>query len=170
MAPKLMRACRAGFAALVFLATAAGLSGCGKAQPTAPPIVFATETSTAGSAITIVPVSKLPLADNEPDPADVTLESVGIAAEGGYIVVYFIAPPEVAGGWWQGSVYVMDERTGVIYAEVPVMPVVGPLFAKPKEAGQQGYCMLTNTGGGIRNGSVVTVVLGSYRREHITVQ
>jgi hypothetical protein len=44
------------------------------------------------------------------------------------------------------------------------------LFVKPQEAGQEGYYMLINAGAGIKAGSLVTVVLGNYKREHITVQ
>ena len=166
-----MRHSSARPAVLLLLTAAIWLSGCREAaSSTAPPIVFITETATPDSGVAVVPVSEIPTAGTEPDGANVTFEGVGIAADGGYIAVYFKAPPEVAGGWWQGSIYVLDEGTGILYAEIPVMPVVGPLIGKPKEAGQEGYCMLTNTGGAIRPGSVVTVVLGSYKREHITVQ
>jgi hypothetical protein len=50
------------------------------------------------------------------------------------------------------------------------MPVVGPLFGKPQQDDQVGYCMLANTDSSVKTGSMLTVVLGKYRRAHIKVQ
>ena len=102
--------------------------------------------------------------------AGVELLSVGFAAEGELIIVNYKADPWVAQKFWPGVLSVVDEATGTVYNEVPVMPVIGPLIARPKEAGQLGYVMLVNTPPGLRAGSLVTVVLGDFKQEHVTVQ
>jgi hypothetical protein len=84
--------------------------------------------------------------------------------------VGFKVPPRTAENWWQGSVYVIDEGTGTVYKDIPVAPIIGPLLAKPVEEGQIGYAMLNNYRNGVKSGSVVSVVLGKFKREHITVQ
>lgn len=100
----------------------------------------------------------------------VELLGVGFAAEGGFIIVNFRAPPAVVQGWWQGLVSVTDEASGMIYNEIPVMPVIGPLIGRPVEAGQIGYVMLTHNPPSLRYGSLVTVVLGEYKFEHVKIQ
>jgi hypothetical protein len=95
---------------------------------------------------------------------------VGYAVEGALIDIQFRAPKEVSEGWWQGTVYVIDEATGESYREIPVVPKVGPLMSKPVTAGQVGYIMLVNGPVPLVPGSVVTVVLGEYRFEHVPVQ
>jgi hypothetical protein len=49
------------------------------------------------------------------------------------------------------------------------MPTVGPLLGRPKEPGQIGYVMLVNAPPGLHPGSIVTVVLGDCKQEHVTV-
>ena len=110
------------------------------------------------------------VAENEPDANGVELKGVGFAVDGSYIMVSYTAPPEVAQDWWENSIYVIDEETGGVYAEIPVMPKIGPLLGKPVEAGQIGYVMLINHDFGIQSGSVVSVVLGKYKRIDIQVQ
>jgi hypothetical protein len=100
----------------------------------------------------------------------VELLRVDFAAEGKYIYVEFRAPPRVARKWRQGNVSVIDEATGTIYNGIPVAPIIGPLIAQPVHEGQIGYVMLTNDGLGIKSGSVVTVVLGDFKQEHVTVK
>ncbi|MGE5140671.1 MAG: hypothetical protein ACM3JD_14480 [Rudaea sp.] len=100
----------------------------------------------------------------------VVLGQVGFGADGGFIVVNFTAPPQIAHAWIQGMMYVVDEATGYKYSEIPVIPVVGPMFAKPKEDGQSGYVMFVNTNGTLRPGAVVTVVLGDFKQEHVVAQ
>jgi hypothetical protein len=97
------------------------------------------------------------------DTERVQVLSVVMAAEGGFILVNFMAPPKVVGTWYQGGVWLEDEATGALYSEIGVLPVVGPLFGRPVEPGQPGYVMLGP-------GAVVTVVLGDYRFEHIHVE
>jgi hypothetical protein len=100
----------------------------------------------------------------------VELISVGIGVEGYFIEVYFLAPPAVAGGWYQGNVSVIEETSGTVYNEIPVLPVVGPLFGKPVEAGQIGYVMLVNAPVPLQSGSFVIITLGEYIFEHIQVK
>ena len=109
-------------------------------------------------------------ADPEVEEIPVQVTSVGFAAEGGMIVVRFLAPPEEAAKWWQGSVSVTDEGTGEVYDEVPVMPKIGPLIGRPKFAGQAGYVMLMNAPPYLQPGALVTIVLGAHEFEHVPVQ
>jgi hypothetical protein len=109
-------------------------------------------------------------ATEEAGTAEVELLSVGLAAEGELIIVNYRADPWAAQKFWPGVVSVIDETTGAVYNEVPVMPVIGPLIGRPKEAGQPGYVMLVNTLPGLRSGSLVTVVLADFKQEHVTVQ
>ena len=100
----------------------------------------------------------------------VQLLGVSLAPETGLIVVQFKASPYVANRWQQGQVYVVDEETDTRYSVIPVAPLIGPLFSRPKYEGQIGYVMFTNTPPpGLHAGSRVTVVLGDFRQEHVTV-
>jgi hypothetical protein len=76
----------------------------------------------------------------------------------------------VAGSWYQGIVSVTDEGTGTVYNEVPVIPVVGPLFGKPVQDGQRGYVMFVNGPVPLQSGSLVTVTLGDYIFKHLLVK
>jgi hypothetical protein len=101
------------------------------------------------------------------------LVNVGFAAEGRMIIVQFRASPEEADGWWQGSMYVVDEATQTTYDEIPVMPKIGPLIGRPQAAGQVGYVMFVNAAPGatsLHPGTLVSVVLGKHKWEHIIVQ
>jgi hypothetical protein len=100
----------------------------------------------------------------------VQLLGVSLGDESGLILVQFIAPPAVTRTWQQNNVYVEDEANGARYDEVPVMPVIGPLFAHPKTAGQIGYVMFVNAGNSLLRNARVTVVLGRFRQEHVVVQ
>jgi len=104
-----------------------------------------------------------------PGEPGVELLGVGFAADGNFIHVQFKAPPRVASQWYQGRVYVTDEATGAIYSNIPDMPKVGPLFARPKEEEQPGYVMFWNTSMSLKPGALVTVVLGDYTWEHVSV-
>jgi len=102
--------------------------------------------------------------------AQVRLVGVSVGTETGLILVQFKANPSVARKWQQGVVYVVDEATGAIYNEIPVLPVVGPLFGRPKDEDQIGYVMLVNAPSELRSGAIVTVVLGDFSELHVTVQ
>jgi len=134
-------------------------------QPTALPVTGAASPS---------PTRSTELTDTEQaDSTAIQIVRVEVGTESGLILVQFKAPYQVARTWQQGTVYVVDEATGAKYYEIPVLPVVGPLFARPKEAGQIGQVMFTNASpgaAGLRRGSVVTVVLGAFKQEHVTVQ
>jgi hypothetical protein len=106
----------------------------------------------------------------EADTDTVQLVKVEVGAETGLILVQFKAPPAVARKWQQGNVYVVDEATGTQYNEIPVLPVVGPLFARPNNARQIGHVMFVNVNSSLHPGARVTVVLGSFKQEHVTVQ
>jgi hypothetical protein len=136
------------------------------------PAQFATLQATSATSPSPVPATEL-TATLEADLTLVQIVRVEVSAETGFILVQFRAPPAVANRWQQGMVYVVDEATGARYNEVPVLPIVGPLFGRPREAGQMGHVMFTNASpgaSGLRPGSVVTVVLGAFRQEHVTVQ
>lgn len=106
----------------------------------------------------------------EPDADGVEFLGTSIASDGRFVVLYFKGPPELIQSWWEGSVYVVDEVTGIVYYDIPTAPVVGPLFAKPIEMGQVGYVMLDNPNYGLTTGSIITVVLGTYKRQHVQIK
>jgi hypothetical protein len=109
-----------------------------------------------------------PLVTGEPITQTVELIGVVYAADGALLVVRFKAPPaEARRTMQQGRVSVTDEASGTRYDEIPNMPVIGPLIAHPARAGQVGYVMLVNTPPGISPGSLVTVVLGNFKQEHV---
>jgi hypothetical protein len=100
----------------------------------------------------------------------VELLGVGFGAEGGFIVVNYLAPPKAAQAFWPGVLFVTDEATGTVFEEVPVMPVIGPLIARPIQQGQPGYVMLVHVPATLRSGSMVTVDLAGYKFEHVPMQ
>jgi hypothetical protein len=106
--------------------------------------------------------------DNASDQKSVELVRVSIGAGGKYIGVQFIAPPAVARRWQAGMLWVVDEDSGVRYDKVPMVPVLGELIGRPQTAGQIGYVMLVNKPA-LRDGDVVTVVLGGFKKGHVVV-
>jgi len=159
----------------------------GASGPTSTPVQPSTSVSVLGASATPVPAvvpGPVPTSAAPPSPsstvtvtttaqvgaAEVELLSVGFAAEGNLIIVNYGADPKVAEKFWPGVLSVVDEATGTVYNEVPVMPVIGPLIARPRQEGQLGYVMLVNAPPGLRSGSIVTVILGDFRQEHVTVQ
>ena len=142
-------------------------------KPTAGPTGLPDATLPAAAATAPAPTA----VDTQPAPTapvgtavQVQVLSVVLGAEGGFVVVNFMAPPEVATRWYQGAVSVQDEASGARYSEIGVLPVVGPLFGRPVEPGQPGYVMFVNAPKPLGPGAVVTVVLGDYRFEHIPVE
>jgi hypothetical protein len=105
-------------------------------------------------------------------PAAETVELLGVsfAAEGGFLIVNFRAPPSVVQDWYQGRVSVTNEASQTVFNEIPVLPVIGPLIGRPVEAGQIGYVMLTHNPPTLRPGNLVTVILGEYKFEHVKVE
>jgi hypothetical protein len=148
-------------------ATAAALraQAAAPAAPTSPPLPAAPTPTPA--AAQPAPAS---LAAEEPVSGTIEVTGAGYAADGAYIIVRFKAPPQVARRWMQGTVSVTDEATGQIYGEIPTMPLIGPLIGHPAQAGQPGYVMLVNTPPGLPPGSLVTVLLGDFKQEHVHVQ
>ena len=100
----------------------------------------------------------------------VELLGVGFAAEGAFINVSFRAPPLIVHSFWPGVLSVTDESSGMVFEEVPVMPVIGPLIGRPVEEGQVGYVMFVHAPAILRPGSLVTVDLAGYTFEHVPVQ
>lgn len=104
------------------------------------------------------------------DVAAVELLDMGFAAEDAFVIVNYRAPPRVAQTFWPGVFLVTDEANGMVFNEVSLMPLIGPLIARPVEPGQPGYFMLVHAPPILRSGSLVTVVLGDYTFEHVPVQ
>lgn len=156
------------FLAFLLLATTPGCQSA--AEETAPPIDYLPTEPSSSDNSTAILNTNVELITTEPDPDGGELLAVSLAAEGAYILVEFKAPPLIAQNWWEGSIYVIEEATDVVYSDIPTMPTVGPLIGHPVEEGQIGYVMLSNTVTGIRSGSVVSVILGRFKREHVTVQ
>jgi hypothetical protein len=126
--------------------------------------------TTAPAVATSTPEADQPFLTTPVSPASEAIQvlSVQIAVDGAMVIVNFKAPVSVARSWAQGSVFVVDEATGDVYANIPTLPSVGPLFGRPKEDGQVGYVMLANVPG-LGPGAVVTVVLGEFKKEHVVV-
>jgi hypothetical protein len=152
---------------VLFLASASGCSS--EPEPVTKPITFLSPTPLSTEDMSKL-TAGVQLASKEPDSDGVELESVGLAKEVSLIVVSFKGSVKTIANWQQGSVYLIDESTNVSYRETAVLPLMGPMIARPREEGQSGYVMLSNPGSAIKSGSVVTVVLGSYKRLHVTVE
>ena len=99
----------------------------------------------------------------------VEIINVAYAADGAYLIVNFYAPPRLAIFWQPGQLYVVDQATGTKYAEIPFMPKIGRLIARPAEEGQVGYVMLKNQPP-LEPGSSVTVVLGGFKQTDIVIE
>jgi len=148
----------------------AGAAGATPA-PTAMPLLTLKPTPSPDS--TTLPTPSRLVGGGTPQGAatsQVRLVGVSIGTESDLILVQFKANPSVARKWRQGIVYVVEEATGAIYNEIPVLPVVGPLFGRPKDEDQIGYVMLVNAPSELRSGAIVTVVLGDFSQQHVTVK
>ena len=146
------------------------ITSCGKSEEssTDSQIVYANSGS-SNNPTRYSQFTKFPVVTTEPDPDGISFESIGFAADGAYLMVQFKAPINQSQLWQQDYIYVVDEATRGVYKDIPIMPVVGPLIGRPVREGQSGYVMLANYYQGIKNGSIVTVVLGNYKREHVKV-
>ena len=172
---------RAEATALVLRAQAqatALLQGAETPEPT--PVPQATSTAPSPTSTPAAPAGDAPgspvstaiaVAPKAQDGAPaVELMGVTFGVDGALIVVNFRASPEAAQKFWPGVLSVMDEATGTLFNEVPVMPVIGPLIARPREEGQLGYVMFVHEPAVLRSGSLVTVVLDTFKQEHVPVQ
>jgi hypothetical protein len=108
--------------------------------------------------------------DGEEDEYHIELINVGFAAEGGYIIINFRASIHATHDLWPGRMSVTDEASGIVYNEVPSMPVIGPLIGRPVEDGQVGYVMLVNKPPGLPPGALVTVQLGQFMQTHVKLE
>ncbi len=104
------------------------------------------------------------------EESEVELLGVSLGTETGLILVQFKASPAQARRWQQGDVCVINEATGDVYDEIPVAPVIGPLFGRPNQANQIGYVMFVNLPVPLQSGTQVTVKLGDYIFEHVLVK
>lgn len=104
--------------------------------------------------------------DGEGEGPDVQVLNAGIAAEGGFIIVNYVSSYRKAQDFWPGRVSVTDETSGIVYSEVPVMPIIGPLIARPQKDGQAGYVMFVNNPP-ILGDTLLTVILDDYVQEHV---
>jgi hypothetical protein len=146
-------------------------------------LISCSQTETTVQSATIVPnlpatpldsvdLSKYISVQSEPDPDGAQLFAVSFGADGVYIDVSYTSPPELAAKWIQGDIFVVDEKSGTVFSQTALVPVIGWLFQRPVEKGQYASVMLVNSYHGfqIKSGSVVTVVMGRYKREHVTVK
>lgn len=160
-------------AALISTASSQGETSIQKSielEPSSTPN-FAQPLQTADLTLPAPNLSATPLAESEAEASDkVEIISVTFAADGAYICVQYKAAPIVAQKWWQGMVSLLDETTGAVYDQIPVLPVIGPLIARPLQEGQLGYVMLVNEAPPLKSGATVTVKLGDYLFEHVPVQ
>lgn len=72
--------------------------------------------------------------------------------------------------WRKGGRTLGQDQGGNVFNEVPLMPLIGPLIARPVEDGQPGYFMVVHAPASLRSGSPVTVQLADYTFEHVPVQ
>lgn len=120
--------------------------------------------------------SAAPETENTAEPADpigeeqVEIVGVEIAANGAYIMVRYKADPHLAETWYQGQMFVVCEETGITYQDIPIVPKIGPLIGKPKQAGQLGYVMLLNNQPQLASGNHVTVILGNFQQYSVPVK
>lgn len=128
------------------------------------------ETPNESTDSTVPSIADAVLTTVEPDADGVELLGASIASDGRFVIIYFKGPTELIQNWWEGSVYVIDEITDTTYYDIPTAPVIGPFFAKPIERGQVGYVMLNNPNYSLIKGSIVTVVLGTYMRQHVQIK
>ncbi len=125
--------------------------------------------SGAGTVLQTAQVTLAPSPTGDPSE-DVQVVAVTFAADGALIMVEYLAPPALARGWSQGSVFVQEETSGQIYDHIPVAGPIGPLFAHPAHLGQKAYVMFVNADPPLVRGATVTVVLGAFKKEHVLVQ
>lgn len=96
------------------------------------------------------------------------LVTVALAADGRYITVQFRVSPKLARQWQPGMLGVIDEASKREYADIPRVPIIGILFARPLTEGQIGYVMVNNVPP-LKKGAKVTVILGGFEKKHVTI-
>ncbi len=170
------RAARA-LAAVLAVAVASGMSGCGR-EPSAPASIKAWQesTDTAAAASDTASPGATSTVSGTMSPAEqaklesrVEVLSVGYAAEGAYLIVNLTAPPRLAMLWQPGELSVVNEATNVTYNKIPLMPKIGFLIGRPAAEGQVGYVMFENKPY-VKPGTKVTVRLGNVVKQHVVTQ
>jgi len=102
----------------------------------------------------------------------VRIEGIRLSA-GGYMLDfrYRVTDPEKAKALSDRSEkpYIIEQATGAKFI-VPSPPKVGPLrTANPPQAGRKYFIIFANPGKYIKQGNKVTVVIGDFRAENLTV-
>ena len=120
------------------------------------------------------PVGSTQIASGSPEGTQQSFKllSVGLAADGGFVMVYYSASPDLAHRLLlPGAVSVTNEKTGFTYNQIPDMEEVGSLISIPKANGQKGYVMLIiPTQAPLKKGDQVTVILADLKQQHVVVQ
>jgi len=83
-----------------------------------------------------------------------------------FIDVRFRVTPEMAGA---SQLYILDESTGKI-GTVGAVPKIGRLMTQNSRAGGFAFILFRSPDNAIKAGSLITLVVGSYKRERIPVQ
>ena len=68
----------------------------------------------------------------------------------------------------EGPVYLIDEKTGKL-ATVGAVPKIGRLMTHSPKLDRSAFILFKNPDELIKAGSLVTLVIGSYRKEHVAV-
>jgi hypothetical protein len=151
--------------------TAAAMTGRLAAPAPTPVSTLVPAAASPASAAAFSPTPAAARANAGPTPlVGVEIVNVTFGAEGALIAVNFRAPVAIARSWTQGNVSITDEGSGTSYNFVAVAPILGPLIGHPAREGQLGYVMLVNGPPPLRPGALVTVVLGSFRQEHVVAR
>ena len=90
---------------------------------------------------------------------------ISLCGDGDLINARFTVTPEMKR---PGEIYMKDEVTGYV-CRAAVLPKLGMVMSSRKTAGKSGYCMFKNTDYVIKEGSLVTLVIGGFREEHLPV-
>lgn len=151
---------------------AAALSGCGEGSPPTTIRAYTEPTQTvdasSGEDTASVSIGALTPEEARELESRVRLVNVSFAADGAYLIVNFYAPPQLAIHWQPGQLYVVDQATRAKYDNIPFMPKIGFLIARPTMEEQPGYVMLENQPP-LEPGSLVTVILGGFEQTDVAV-
>lgn len=98
-------------------------------------------------------------------PANSPFFIIRLSGGGDFIDVRFKVNAEMK---HPGPAYLMDEKTGKI-ATVASVPKIGLLMSRRSKVGKTAYLFLKNPDNAIKAGSLVTLVIGQFRKEHIPV-
>ncbi len=89
-----------------------------------------------------------------------------LSGAGDLVDVRFKANEKMKGA---SQIYLMDESTGKI-ATVAAVPKIGRLMTQNPKSGNYAFILFVNPDDSIKSGSLVTLIAGNYKKEHIKVQ